>query len=89
MDFYGERLMAADKKAMTTLTTGEHAVELVKLTDAEYAKIQELSKPSLEKWKADAAAVGMDGDALLQELLGLIDKWTGIMESEGLPWERG
>lgn len=88
MNFYGEALMDADKKAMETLTTGENAVEIVELTDAEYAKVQELAKPSIDKWKADMAAVGNDGDALLAELYTLVDKWTGVMEAEGLPWER-
>jgi hypothetical protein len=31
----------------------------------------------------------MDGDALMAELYELIDKWTAVMETEGLPWERG
>lgn len=88
MDFYGEKLMAADIKAMETLTTGEHAVEVVELPDAEYGKIADLVQPSFDKWKADMSAVGSDGDAYLAELYTLIDKWTAVMENEGLPWER-
>lgn len=88
MDFYGEQLMDADKKAMETLTTGDNAVEIVELSDAEYAKVQELAQPSIEKWKADMAAVGSDGDAYLAELYALIDKWDGVMKADGLPWER-
>ncbi|MCA0869268.1 C4-dicarboxylate TRAP transporter substrate-binding protein [Seohaeicola saemankumensis] len=88
MDFYGQNLMAADIKAMETLTTGENAVDLVELPDAEYARITELVQPSIDKWKADMAAVGGDGDAMIQELYALIDKWTGVMETEGLPWDR-
>jgi hypothetical protein len=45
--------------------------------------------PMFDKWKADADAVGTDGDALLNELYRLIDKWTKVMEDEGLPWKRG
>lgn len=88
MDFYGENLMAADVKAMTTLTTGEHAVDLVKMPEADYARVSDLFAPSIENWKADASAVGTDGDALMAELFTLIDKWTAVMETEGLPWER-
>ncbi len=88
MDFYGERLMMADAKAMETLGTGENAVEFVELTDAEYDRMNELAQPSIVKWKADAAAVGADGDALIAEFLKLVDKWTKVMETEGLPWER-
>lgn len=88
MDFYGERLAKADIAAMETLTTGEDAVELIELSEAEYARINELTKPSIEKWKADMQAVGSDGDAMMAELIQLIDKWTGVMEAEGLPWNR-
>ena len=88
MDFYGEKLMASDESAMETLTTGDKAADLVELTDAEYARVTELAQPSIEKWKADMSAVGSDGDALMAELYELMDKWTKVMEAEGLPWDR-
>jgi len=88
MDFYGERLMKEDVKAMEILTTGEHANDVVELTDAEYARMAEKVEPSIENWKADMSAVGMDGDALMADLYRLIDKWNKVMETEGLPWER-
>lgn len=88
MDFYGENLAAADTKAMATLTTGENAVDLVELPEADYARISELFAPSIENWKSDASGVGTDGEALMAELYVLIDKWNAVMEAEGLPWER-
>jgi len=88
MDFYGERLVKADIAAMETLSTGEDKVEFVELTEAEYAKMDEMAQPSIQKWKADMDAVGMDGDALIAEFLGLVEKWTKVMEEQGLPWER-
>lgn len=89
MDFYGENLAAADIKAMEALATGDHAADMVELPEADYARIEELFKPSIENWKSDASGVGADGDALMAELFQLIDKWTAVMEAEGLPWERG
>ncbi|MBY6159136.1 C4-dicarboxylate TRAP transporter substrate-binding protein [Pseudooceanicola nitratireducens] len=89
MDYYAEQLAEADIAAMKTLTEGEGAAELVELPEEDYARMSELFAPSIENWKADMAAVGMDGDALMAELYELIDKWTGVMETEGLPWERG
>lgn len=88
IDFYGEKLQQADVAAMETLTTGDDAVEIVELSDAEYARITELFQPSIENWKADAAAAGTDADALMQEFFGLVDKWNNVMETQGLPWER-
>lgn len=88
IDFYGENLAAADINAMETLTTGENAVDIVELPDADYARIAELFQPSIDNWKSDASGVGADGDALMVELFALIDKWTAVMEAEGLPWER-
>lgn len=87
MDFYGEKLMASDESAMKILNEGDDAAEMVELTEAEYARVADLAAPSIEKWKNDMSAVGSDGDALIAELYTLIDKWTGVMESEGLPWE--
>ncbi|WP_158970091.1 C4-dicarboxylate TRAP transporter substrate-binding protein [Chachezhania sediminis] len=84
MDFYGERLMASDIKAMETLAADN---DMIELTDAEYARIHELAQPSIDKWKADMSAVGSDGDATMAELYQLIDKWTAVMESQGLPWD--
>ncbi|WP_319824040.1 C4-dicarboxylate TRAP transporter substrate-binding protein [Thalassovita sp.] len=88
MDFYGERLAVADVKAMETLTTGPKAVEMVELPAADYDRLDELFKPSIANWKADASAVGTDGDALMAELFALIDKWTAVLEKDGLPWDR-
>ncbi|OWU86745.1 hypothetical protein ATO6_03220 [Oceanicola sp. 22II-s10i] len=88
MDFYGQRLAEADIKAMETLTTGEDAVDMVELPAEDYARIDELFAPSIQNWKNDASAVGTDGDALIAELMQLIDKWTAVMEQQGLPWER-
>lgn len=88
MDFYGERLMASDEVAMAVLTEGEDASELVELTEEEYARITELAVPSIERWKNDMSAVGSDGDAMLSQFRTLVEKWTKIMETEGLPWER-
>ena len=87
MDFYGERLLASDIKAMETMQ-GPDGIEVVELTEAEYAKVSELVQPSIDKWKADMSAVGADGDALMAELYALIDKWNAVMETEGLPWDR-
>lgn len=88
MDFYGQKLAGADAKAMKALTTGDKKAEIVTLTDEEMARISSLVAPSIEKWKKDVAAVGGDGDALMADLFRLIDKWTAVMEKEGLPWER-
>lgn len=88
MDFYGEKLAAADIKAMDTFANGNHAADIVELPEADYARFDELFAPSIENWKSDASGVGTDGDALMTELFGLIDKWTAVMEADGLPWER-
>jgi TRAP-type transport system periplasmic protein len=88
IDYYGESLEAADTKALETLQTGEYAVEFVDMPDADYAVLQEAAAPTIEKWKRDVATYGGDGDALLAELYALMDKWTQVMETEGLPWTR-
>lgn len=89
INYYGENLEKADEKAIETLSTGDKAVEFVSMSDADYDAMDKAGAPMFDKWKADANAVGTDGDELLSELYRLIDKWTKVMEDEGLPWKRG
>lgn len=89
MDYYGNELIKADEEAMAVMTSADDPVEVVKLSDEDYAKMAAASKPILDKWKDDAENAGFDADALLAEYIALIDKWTGIMETEGLPGDRG
>lgn len=86
MNFYGEKLEEADKNALESLTNDE--VEFVKLTDAEYDAMDQAGAPMFSKWQADASNVGTDGEALLNQLYALMDKWTLVMEEQGLPWAR-
>ena len=88
MNFYGEKLEQADKHALEVLSKGEEAVDFVTLSDADYDAMDQAGSPMFAKWYADADAVGTDGEALLTELYGLMDKWTQVMEDEGLPWAR-
>jgi TRAP-type transport system periplasmic protein len=88
MNYYGEKLEKADEEAIEALSTGDDAVEFVTLSDADYDAMDKAGAPMFDKWKADAAAVGTDGEALLNELYRLIDKWTKVMEDDGLPWKR-
>jgi TRAP-type transport system periplasmic protein len=89
INYYREKLEKADEEAIETLSTGDSAVDFVALSDADYDEMGKAGAPMFDKWKADADAVGTDGDALLNELYRLIDKWTKVMEDEGLPWKRG
>ena len=88
MNFYGEKLEQADAKALEVLSSGDDAVDFVKLSDADYDAMDVAGAPMFDNWHADAAAVGTDGEALLAELYALMDKWTAVMETEGLPWNR-
>ncbi|MCA0922677.1 C4-dicarboxylate TRAP transporter substrate-binding protein [Pseudooceanicola nanhaiensis] len=87
-DYYGEYLQEADDKAMAALAEGENAVEFVEFPAEEYPVLHATAGPLIEKWKQDVAAHGGDGEALLAELYTLMDKWTAVMEAEGLPWDR-
>lgn len=89
INYYGKNLEQADIDAMKVLSEGDDAVDFVTLSDEDYALMDKAGAPMFEKWHADAKAVGTDGEALLNELYGLIDKWTKVMETEGLPWKRG
>ena len=88
MNFYGEKLEEADLKALEVLSSGDDPVEFVKLSDEGYDAMDVAGVPMFDNWYADTDAVGTDGKALLAELYALMDKWTVVMETEGLPWHK-
>ncbi|MCY6379711.1 TRAP transporter substrate-binding protein DctP [Hoeflea prorocentri] len=87
-DYYGEALAAADKSAMDKMTTRETPVVINAFSEEDYDAFREASKTVTGKWLADAEATGLDGQATLDEFLGLQAKWKAVAETEGLPWER-
>ena len=50
---------------------------LVELDEAETARWRAAVQPSTEQWYADSAAVGIDGKALHEQALALLDKQAG------------
>jgi TRAP-type C4-dicarboxylate transport system substrate-binding protein len=86
-DYYGEKLSGADTKAMKAFADAGGVEK--PFSDDDLSKIKASAQPGLDKWLSDAEATGLDGQALLDELIGLIAKWNGVAETEGFPWERG
>jgi TRAP-type C4-dicarboxylate transport system substrate-binding protein len=82
------RLVNADNDAAVEKMR-EAGVEIIELPEEERAKLVEKGNTYLEEWSAQADAAGLDGQALLEEYRGLIDKYQAEVEAEGYPWERG
>ncbi len=87
-DHYGEQLGHAEAAAMEKMKSGSNPVTVKSFGETDYAAFAETAKPIIEKWLADAEATGLDGQALINEMTALIEKWNAIEASEGLPWER-
>lgn len=51
-----------------------YGFQLRKLSDADRARMAELSAPLLEKWKAKAAEIGLDGQAVLDDIFRMRDE---------------
>lgn len=88
VDYYGEHLGRAEAAALDAMQTGENPVMVKSFDEADYAAFTESAKPIIDKWLADAEATGLDGQALIDEMTALIEKWNEIEAAEGLPWER-
>ena len=86
-DFYGEHLGRAEAAAIEAMTT-ESGVELRAFDEADYTAFDEAARPIVDTWLADAEATGLDGEAIMDEMISLIEKWNAIEASEGVPWER-
>ena len=56
----------------------KYQVEVHELTAAEHARIKELGTPLVDQWKADAAKAGLDGDAILADMLALKAKYEAM-----------
>ncbi|MGD1886319.1 MAG: hypothetical protein ACFB01_04195 [Cohaesibacteraceae bacterium] len=87
-DFYGEHLGRAEAAAIDAMTSGEGSVRLQAFSEADYTAFDEAAQPIIETWLADAEATGLDGPAIMDEMLSLIEKWNAIEATEGVPWER-
>lgn len=53
----------------------KYGVEVYELTDGEYAEIKAKSAGLVDEWKAAAAKAGLDGDAILADMLALKAKY--------------
>ncbi|WP_085307541.1 C4-dicarboxylate TRAP transporter substrate-binding protein [Planktotalea arctica] len=85
-DEFGRMITAANDKAIASMK--EQGVEIITLPEAERAKLVSMGEPFLGKWVESANAVGLQGDALLEEYRGLIAKYTEERDSMGYPWAR-
>ena len=87
-DFYGEYLGRAETAAIEAMTSGEGALSQRAFSEADYEAFGEAARPIIDIWLADAQATGLDGQAIMDEMLSLIEKWNTIEANDGVPWER-
>lgn len=85
-DEFGRTITTANEKAIVSMK--EAGVEIITLPDAERAKLVSMGEPFLNKWVEGADSVGLPGQALLDEYLGLIAKYSAERDSKGYPWAR-
>lgn len=88
INYYAEKLIAADAAAMKTMAGGEKPVQILAFSAAEKAKLEDAAGTVFTKWKKNASAVGYDADALLAEYKGLLAKYNNIRDTQGYPWAR-
>ncbi|MEM1073758.1 MAG: TRAP transporter substrate-binding protein DctP [Pseudomonadota bacterium] len=85
-DYYGEQLEAADAAALAAMRSA--GVQDHSFTVDEQKAMQVAMQPNLEEWLADAAATGLDGQAVYDEFLGYVEKWQAVVDADGFPWAR-
>ncbi len=66
----------------------EQGIDVVEMPEAGREALLEAGSAYVDDWKETAAAAGLDGEALLEQYRGLIDKYTRIRDEQGYPWER-
>lgn len=89
-------IAAADKAAEAVGASGDASLqvmrdtnkEIVILSDEERSKLLAASEPYVARWIEQADAVGLPGQALLDEYKELIAKYTAEVAEKGYPWAR-
>ncbi len=81
------RILATENDAAVQMMK-DQGIEVVSLPEAEREKLVEAGAAYVDDWKQTAAAAGLDGEALLEQYRGLIDKYTQERDAQGYPWER-
>jgi TRAP-type C4-dicarboxylate transport system substrate-binding protein len=86
-DEFGRMINAANDKAIASMQ--EQGVEVIQLPAEERAKMVEMGKPFIGEWVQTADSIGLPGQALLDEYMALIAKYTEERDSNGYPWAAG
>ncbi|MEO1679633.1 MAG: TRAP transporter substrate-binding protein DctP [Pseudomonadota bacterium] len=87
-DYYGEHLGQAEAAAVEAMTSGSEGLTLKSFSQEDHVTLGNSAQPIVDKWLADADASGLDGQAIMDEMLSLIEKWNEVEASQGAPWER-
>lgn len=88
-DFYGQSLGEAEAAAIAQMQSGDDPIAFKSFAETDYAAFSETAQPIINDWLADAEATGLDGEAVIDQMISLIEKWNEIEASEGVPWDRG
>jgi len=85
-DEFGRLITAANDGAIQTMKDLD--IEVLELPEAERATLIKGGEKYLEEWTEQMNASGMNGEELLQQYLGLIEKYTAERDNDGYPWAR-
>ncbi|MGB0438480.1 MAG: C4-dicarboxylate TRAP transporter substrate-binding protein [Primorskyibacter sp.] len=85
-DEFGRTISTANEKAVASMKAA--GVEVIELPSEERAKLVSMGAPFVGAWVQSANAVGLPGEALLEQYRGLIAQYTAERDSEGYPWAR-
>lgn len=66
----------------------DQGIEVVEMPEEGREVLLEAGATYVEDWVETAGASGLDGEALLEEYRGLIDKYTQVRDEQGYPWDR-
>ncbi|KIT17869.1 C4-dicarboxylate TRAP transporter substrate-binding protein [Jannaschia aquimarina] len=85
-DKMGELVTADNEAAIETMRAA--GVEIIELDAAERDALIERGRTYVDEWVENANDMGLDGAALLEEYRALLEKYEGLRDSQGYPWER-
>jgi len=85
-DHFGESVLRDTEAAYDTMK--EAGIEVLEVTDADKTELLTAAQPYIGEWLERANASGLDGQALLDEFQGLLEKYETERQEQGYPWER-
>lgn len=90
VEVYARKYVTQEQEAREQMIAGidGHKIEVIQLDPAERARWKAPAVDTLEQWKAEVSAKGIDPEPMLAAMLAAKQKYESELDEKGYPWNR-